>query len=209
MSDGPTLLSGIGEVVPRRGQQFAVVLRGYDREQVDEYLEGVDGELARLQELVAGLDARIRAQDAEHRARVERLQEEQDADRRPTYRGFGERVASILANAEREAESLRAAARRELEDARANLDERVAAEAQRAGEMARAEAAALTEQAQRDREEATEVLAAAQARAAEQEAASQARLDALEREHRQLLERLAAIRDAVGNLTAGPTQERG
>lgn len=168
MSDDDTgLLSRITDDEPRRGGQFPVALRGYDRAAVDAYVEAIDGELGRLQELVTGLDSRVRVQEQEHRAQLERLRREAAAAQAPSYAGLGERVAQILALAEEEARALREGAQAEADRLRGGLDAEVRLEVDQAKRMAQEQIDLLRADAERDRTAAAELSRAAAAEQAE------------------------------------------
>lgn len=112
--------------------QFAMVMRGYDRGQVDDYV-------ARLNDFVA--DAEQRAQRAEGaindltrrndalteelRQAVERHQQQRAGE---TYEGLGERIEAILRLAGDEADNLRSRARSEAEEIMADARRRREAE---------------------------------------------------------------------------------
>ncbi|HVV75521.1 MAG TPA: DivIVA domain-containing protein [Mycobacteriales bacterium] len=113
--------------------QFATVMRGYDRGQVDDYV-------ARLNDFLA--DAEQRAQRAERSVadvirRNERLTEElrQAIDRRQhmragePYEGLGERIEHMLRLAGEEADNIREQARIEAEE--------IVADARRSGDTER------------------------------------------------------------------------
>lgn len=97
--------------------EFATVMRGYDRGQVDDFV-------TRLQEFV--YDAELRATNAERRVaqaqrRMEDLERElsraaeQAASPAAAYDDLGERIATILRLAAEESEALRSAAREQAE----------------------------------------------------------------------------------------------
>jgi hypothetical protein len=102
--------------------EFATVMRGYDRGQVEDYV-------TRLQEFLH--DAEVRATNADRRLsqsqrRMDDLERDlsraaEQAERPATaYDGLGERIATILRLAADEADSIRAAAR---QDADATVEE--------------------------------------------------------------------------------------
>ncbi|MCW2572455.1 MAG: hypothetical protein JWO88_2513 [Frankiales bacterium] len=97
--------------------EFATVMRGYDRGQVEDYV-------TRLQEFLH--DAEVRATNADRRVsqagrRMEDLERElsraAELAERPAaaYDGLGERIATILRLAAEEADSIRTAARQEAD----------------------------------------------------------------------------------------------
>lgn len=116
--------------------QFATVMRGYDRGQVDDYV-------ARLNDFVA--DAEARAQRAERSVadvvrRNERLTDElrqaiergQHVRAGESYEGLGERIEHILRLAGEEADSIRQQARNEAEEIAAEARRRRDAERENA-----------------------------------------------------------------------------
>ncbi len=175
------------DLLPLQGQHedggFDVVLRGYDRHQVEDYVERVElalGEADRLHredgERIVTLEEELRA------ARVSLADAERRASGMPEPLSLvGERVATVLRLAEEEADELVAHARERAEQQTA---ERSAAlevrEAQVAG--AEEEAAALRLEAQKD--------AAAAREQAQQEAA-----DLVRRAKEQAEELLASAQD--------------
>jgi cell division septum initiation protein DivIVA len=123
-SPGPDALSDSSELAlgAQDLPEFATVMRGYDRGQVEDYV-------TRLQEFLH--DAEVRATNADRRVsqtqrRMEDLERElgraaQLAERpAAAYDGLGERIATILRLAAEEADSIRTAAR---QDADATLEE--------------------------------------------------------------------------------------
>lgn len=104
---------------------FDLTLRGYDRRQVDEYLDRLEQTLSAAQ---ADRDAG-RAHTAALQRQVEELQAAVNSSRqkllestRPTYAGLGERVAQLLRLAEEEAERLRSDAVRDISHMRESAD---------------------------------------------------------------------------------------
>lgn len=118
---------------PGDGSWFAVVLRGYDRSQVDTRLADLDH---RIHEEIRRAETAERAL-SDARAQVRRLQEQVAAapsDRRAEDAGFGHRVERVLQAAEQEATELRerataeadeivSRARQEAEDRRTRTEE--------------------------------------------------------------------------------------
>ncbi len=99
------LIPGLAPVVPLTGEptvtpsSFDLVLRGYDRHQVDEHLRQLAGTIEQL-----------RTELARTSSELERG--------RPSYDALGERVAQILGLAEAEAAQLRSDAERDAADLR-------------------------------------------------------------------------------------------
>jgi cell division septum initiation protein DivIVA len=124
---------GLDEVLA--GRSFDIVLRGYDRVQVDRHLDWLEDQL---------LQARSEA-----------------ARDRPSYAQLGERITRILELADQEAESIRRAALSATDDARAEaskIAERAQAEAGATTEQARANAERILAEA---RTQARQILDAA------------------------------------------------
>lgn len=132
--------------------EFAVVVRGYDRAQVDDYL-------ARLHEWLTDSETRRSAAEearnaarrelSEVRARLAMIEERSGAATPESMAAFGERLGQILQEAITAADELRSRAKAEAESQRAALaEERKAMQARN-----RAEADRLIEQARRKEEE--------------------------------------------------------
>lgn len=160
-------------LAPDQGERgFDVVLRGYDRAQVDRHLDYLEG-------LLHG--AAKRAEALEHELAQERERPvPPPAD--PPWDALGRRVTEILALADQEAAEIRHRAHEDV----ASLEERVRA---REGEVEAACAQreqAATEQADRIRQEAE--AEARQLRAAAREAADQAVAQARAEAERALVE---------------------
>ncbi|MFZ5851389.1 MAG: hypothetical protein ACOYY2_08345 [Actinomycetota bacterium] len=158
-------------------EDFAVVLRGYDRRQVDDFaarmrhrVQDLEGALARTEQDLA------RAEQDLDRARRE-VQEatERAARDRPTFEELGERVTEMLRLAEQEAAAQRATA---------------------ASEVAR-----LRQDAE---EQARRTVAEAERQAAEIEAAAQRRVAELDAQHQEVVRRLGEIRDTLTRLLPPP-----
>lgn len=100
---------------------FDLALRGYDRRQVDEYLDRIEHDLAVAQADRDAASARIAASEKRLKvldSELEAVREQLTESARPTYAGLGKRVEQLLSIAEEEAERLRADAARVLEDER-------------------------------------------------------------------------------------------
>ncbi|MGH3240863.1 MAG: DivIVA domain-containing protein, partial [Spirillospora sp.] len=105
-SDIDAQLSNFFEDTPPR--EFDVVLRGYDRHQVDEHIKSLDNEVRQTREQTQALQREL--SDA-HR----QLQEQE----RPTYSGLGARIEQLLRLAEEQATELVQAARSEANEIKA------------------------------------------------------------------------------------------
>ncbi|HEX6875069.1 MAG TPA: hypothetical protein VF165_05380 [Nocardioidaceae bacterium] len=144
------------------GNQFKVVLRGYDPAQVDRRLSELGEAATEAQQQLEDLSVRMRHLEAE-RDRAEeqaRTAARSVVQKPPTFTHLGERVGQILSLAEVEAEEIRGRVRMELEEERESLVEQaglIRSEAdryatERRGE-ADAEAAGILEEARRSADE--------------------------------------------------------
>uniref|UniRef100_UPI0015F0230A DivIVA domain-containing protein n=1 Tax=Pseudonocardia pini TaxID=2758030 RepID=UPI0015F0230A len=108
--------------------QFLTSLRGYDRQQVDEFVQTRGRELDRLRSEVAELGQRVR-QANDHAQATERENRELRArtPQAPAEEGFGFRAEKLLRLAEQEATEVRDNANREsatlLEKARTEAEQ--------------------------------------------------------------------------------------
>jgi DivIVA domain-containing protein len=143
--DLPVLISA--EQIRRR--EFVTIRRGYDPEQVRAYLEQLADQVELMRVLVR--DAQAEAQSAAKAAARPTSVPRQDP-----YERLGERVASVIREADHVAETIRGEAHRDAEqvtrDARADAD-RIRTDAQAKAEeaRARADAAARTAREEADR----------------------------------------------------------
>lgn len=172
---------------------FDVVLRGYDRVQVDHHLEAVEALLARSEQAAEA----ARAEAAELRRQQEAAPAQVEPDDVGSYAGLGRRVARILALAEEEATAIRTAARQETADARAEvarLEQEVAARRHDLLRDAEHDASRISSAAQ-DRAEALLDDARQQAQTITEDARLQA--DAMLRAAREEVERLGTQRDEI------------
>jgi len=135
------------EDVERR--RFVTVLRGYDRIEVDEYIDDLLAAVATLRTAAAEADRNRRA--AEERAKEAERRAAESANAQPApapTEGFGVRAERLLRLAENEAAEIRAAAAAEsssiVERARADAEQR----------RHEAEQALITRSAQADQENA-------------------------------------------------------
>jgi cell division septum initiation protein DivIVA len=194
--------------------QFATTLRGYDRIQVDSYVET-------LREWLETATARMEAAQAESlqlhqhvawlRQRVAEFEAQSSHEPPRSVSALGDRVARILGLAEESAEAVRASAETTATEVVSKAHEE-AAELSRASQLRQAEAEAMLAEATRQTEEtvhrAEELAAQAAARVAE-------RLDdqirTLEAQRDGVLATLASLREslqrAIGQLPADPQAE--
>jgi len=140
--------------------QFTTSIRGYDRYQVDDYIE-------RLHDLVS--DAEQRARIAESELEFREAQSELDLSR---HASLGPRVSEILDLAVAESKELRERVKQKGD----KLFARARREAEDIVESAHTQATAIREQAQRERQDALAKVDTERARARE---------DVIELEHRQ------------------------
>lgn len=196
---------------------FDVVLRGYDRRQVDDYLDRVEAALNDADARHAEDAQRLAALESQVVDMHERLA---DAERRAEGRPepapvAGDRIAAMLRLAEEEAAAIRDAARQEAERIVADAQLRAGQEtAQRTAELDRREqdiatavddAAALRREAQEDadaiRAKAEEHAAATRQQAQEElrsmHEAGQLEAAAMTAEARRQVEDLSRQRDAI------------
>ncbi len=165
---------------------FDVVLRGYDKRQVDERLRFLGSELvAARHELQAAGQRVAMLEDALSQAR---------SGGEPGGDGqFGARVEKILKLAEDEAREVRAAAGAQADE----LSRAATADAQKVGKAARAEADQLVSQA---RTEAERLVAAATDIAAQRERSSAHELHQLSRLQEEINADLYRVKDVLDSL---------
>jgi DivIVA domain-containing protein len=190
---------------PNTDQQpaFAMVLRGYDRDQVDEYVHRLDAWLRDWRQRAAAAEAAasqasqhaagLRQEAADLRRQVVLLEEKGLAATPESMDGFGARVGGILRAALEAAEATRSEAEAEAERLRAEATQ-LAEEARRQSEDLRTMAAARVEEEsvavlERVRAEADRMLDQAQRRSQELVAAAEQRRQAVEEETDELLQR--------------------
>jgi hypothetical protein len=165
--------------------RFDLVLRGYDRRQVDDHVEHLTASLAELRTELAEVTEREAAavRDAERaRAELERG--------RPGFDALGERVAQILGLAEVEATQLRDDAQRDA--ARLRDDAQREVDAQLSG--VRAEAERIREEAARE--------------AAELRAEARQELAELDRARVEVLAEISSMRDTLSGIITGASAPR-
>jgi cell division septum initiation protein DivIVA len=176
-----------------RAPGFDIVLRGYDRDQVDRHVGWLEGLLTQAEESTsaaeqAANDARADAMAARQEAVAAKAELERG---KPSFDALGERIARMLALAEEEAEAMRVQARRDVQqitsDARA-LEARV--QGQRDDVVGKAE------------RDAYEIVAAARAQAEQIVAEAKRRAEAMTADAQRQLQGLSAQRDDIrGELT--------
>lgn len=185
---------------------FDVVLRGYDRTQVDRHV-------AWLEELLASEEAKAKvaeqnvnaAQEEVARARRDAGAMQAQLQRgKPTYEALGQRIGQMLALAEQEAEALRATGRTEAQALQGNLQQQEAVAAkEREGRnrAAEQEAAALVRRA---REEADRVVGEARRQAAGTTQTAQQQVEQLARQRDAIRAELTRLRDGLAAAMGGP-----
>ncbi|MEV4052944.1 hypothetical protein AB0J55_17310 [Amycolatopsis sp. NPDC049688] len=166
------------ETLPESDVRFPIVLRGYDRRQVDEYVRVAEKRIDRHEKARRVAERRL----AKAQVPAPRAAEPDDAA------GLGRRIEKILQVAKAEAAEIREQARKEGDELRAAA-EKAAAEA----EAARAE----TELAAR--RDAEQIIARAEEEAAAVRAAHQAVLDRLG----QIVGVVEEVRDRFGGEAEG------
>ncbi len=192
-----TSLVPLEEETEQRG--FDVVLRGYDRTQVDRHVAWLEELLATAEQHAAA------AEQSAGSAREEVVRVRRDAGAmqaelergRPTYEALGERIGKMLALAEQEADALRATGRAEAEALQGRLQQHEAANAkEREGRNRAAEqqAASLVAKA---RGEADRVVGEARRQAAGTTQAAQQQVEALARQRDAIRAELTRLRDGL------------
>jgi len=109
-------------IAPPALPTFDLALRGYDRRQVDEYLDRLEHDLSVAQGDRDAASARIALTEKrldELEAELQAARTELTESNHPTYAGLGKRVEQLLSIAEEEAARLRADAMRDTEEERA------------------------------------------------------------------------------------------
>lgn len=79
--------------------QFSLVMRGYDRSQVDEAISSLEQQLSQAREQVAHLDSTVLQISGE----LAQAQEELGEVGQPSYSGLGSRIERLLRSAEEQA----------------------------------------------------------------------------------------------------------
>ncbi|MDQ3646325.1 MAG: DivIVA domain-containing protein [Actinomycetota bacterium] len=114
-------------------KEFSVALRGYEKHEVDAYLEGLAEEVRALQEQAARPATPVEA---------------------PAFEALGKEVTAVLETAKQAAESLRAQAKQDTEQLRKEASEHAARTREEARQKAESERAAAREEAERVRQKA-------------------------------------------------------
>ncbi len=168
--------AGVLERIPDEVEhvvRFETTVRGYRKPDVDAYVTQAENRLASLREKTASLEARVR--DAEWRADQAERQglkwKQKFEEHAPPFEELGTHVANLLQNAEEAA----AASLKQGEDERAAL-------------------------VKEGEEQAAEIAATAEAEARRVEAEAAAKVRALQAEFDRLVDRIEAVRDALGPL---------
>lgn len=181
---------------------FDIVLRGYDRGQVDRQIGWLEEQLGATDRQMQALTEALR--QAEHDAVIARQQAAKAAAElergRPTFEALGERIATILRLAEEEAAAMRQAGGAEIERYRGEWSTELTA-AQRsldeakgtAEQQAQATMAAAQQEAQRVVTEARRSAAETTSAATRQVEAMAKQRDAIHAELVRVRERFAAV----------------
>ncbi|MGI8696080.1 MAG: DivIVA domain-containing protein [Mycobacteriales bacterium] len=157
----------MSDLVPMQhpASSFDIVMRGYDRAQVEEHLDRLDADLriaAADRDAAAARSADLASQLASTHGEIESLRAKLEQTGLPTYERMGERIAGMLTMAEAEGDDIR---RKAHEDTAALRAERATLEQ----EISSARAAAAREQedlTNRTRHEREQLENAARTRAA-------------------------------------------
>jgi DivIVA domain-containing protein len=179
--------------------EFAVVVRGYDRAQVDEYLGELLGWLSEAERRILATDEAnesLRREVVQLRTTAASLEERAGVPGPQSLSAFGERMGQVMQSAVAAAEELRAQAEREANERR----DAVAAEVERMVERAKAEAREILRRGrakERDLEENVAALGARRAAAVEE----------LSRLHNQLSELLSMPEAANRNNGRQPVED--
>lgn len=178
---------------PDQQPEFALAMRGYDRDQVDEYVARLAAWLTEWRQRAAGAEAAAssaRAEATELRRQVSQLKERSSTPE--SIEALGERVAGILKAAFTAAEEMRAEAAEETAALRAEASAEV--------DQLRSEARAEVEELRRQSEE---LRAGARAQV-------EAEIRALVQRRDAVVSHLGALqRDLMGVLNGRPVTEGG
>lgn len=200
--DLPVLISA--EQIRRR--EFVTIRRGYDPDQVRVYLEQLADQVELMRVLLR--DAQAEAETAARTTKV---------PRQDPYELLGERVASVIREADHVAETIRGEAHRDAEqvtrEARADAD-RIRTDAQAKAEEARARADAAVRTAREQADRTIAGLATRRDALVDQLASMQERLIGVARDLESAMDvkvtlpDIASIRDLLDE-PAGPTASNG
>jgi cell division septum initiation protein DivIVA len=171
-----------------RATGFDIVLRGYDRDQVDRHITWLEGLLGQAEDGAAAAataadEARAEAMTARHEASTARAELERG---RPSFDALGERIVTMLKLAEAEADDMRARARTDVET--------ITQEARSLHQRTTAEREAVIGKAER---EAYDIVQAARAQAQQIVDAAQRKAEALTEDAQRRLAEMSAQRDAI------------
>jgi cell division septum initiation protein DivIVA len=165
-------------IIPQLGEDhFDVVMRGYDRRQVDE-------RVARLRSRAEELERRLEAAqtDASDAWREVESFRQSATHAAPTAQQLGDRITGLLRLADEEATARRSAAKVDADRLTKEAEER-------------------TKQALSEAEErARKVLAEAEERSRRSDIDARRRIDSLERHHTDLVQRMTRMRDVLVDL---------
>ncbi len=164
------------ELTPELSPTFTVAVRGYDRAQVDEYIDWLKewlGNATARMEAAEGESAELREEVRRLQSRIDDLETQVSGEPPRTIAALGERVTRMLELAEEGAAIVRADAESEAEQ----LGQRSRAEAEELGQRSRAEAEQL---GQRSRAEAEQLVQRAGAEAEEMNRRTAARQTEME-----------------------------
>jgi cell division septum initiation protein DivIVA len=215
------------ELTPETTPEFSVTVRGYDRAQVDEYIDWIRewlGNATSRMKAAEGESGQLRDQLHRLQERLNDLEAERGHDSPKSVAALGDRVTRILQLAEEGAAAIRAEivaeAQQTVAKARVEADELTRATAQRQSELeallarasqqahqtvqqAEAKAAeTIKETEQRAAESAKALITEAESRAAATEAKAEQRardvVQSAEAEHAQHLEKHAAEKAQLG-----------
>ncbi|MFL6136919.1 MAG: sugar-binding protein [Frankiaceae bacterium] len=188
-----------------RPHGFDVVLRGYDRDQVDRHVAWLEGLLAQAEESAGA------ATTAVDQARAEAMTAHQEAARakadlergKPTFEALGERITRMLKLAEEEADDLRAKARADSEQILAQARTMQASvQAQRDETIGKAEHEAY-DIVQAARAQAEQIVADAKRRSDTTLADAQRRLAELTKQRDEIRSQLARLQQQLAALAGG------
>jgi len=184
---------------------FDIVLRGYDRGQVDRQVSWLEEQLGAADRDLQAVTETLRRteQDATAARRQAEKAAAELARGKPTFEALGERVTAILSLAEEEADVLRQGGREEAEETRQELlAEHAAARdaAQQERRTAQQQSEAILAQAQ---QEAQRVIGDARRHAAETTSAAQRQVEAMTRQRDAIRAELARVRERFAAVMSG------